>query len=269
MTRALAILVLATSVAYADQPAVPAAPATPAGPAAPADTPPTEPAAALREANAAATAGDWTKVAAYVQPLLARSLEPTDLGEAHRLAGLAAFFGNHLPEAEQHFFAYLKLDLDGHLDPALYPPEVVNFFYDVRARHKAELNALRPPTKRYAVLNLVPPFGQFQNGERTKGIVVGSLLGAFLVANVTSYLVVRSWCHNPGSTCDDSGTDHFRRANQLTTVNTLTGLGAIVTYIYGVWDGVSGYRRRTREQRYTPYVAPSNDGAMIGVSTRF
>src|SRR5262249_23838755 len=125
--------------------------------------------------------------------------------------------------------------------------------------------ALRPKQRRYFVLNFVPPFGQFQNGERVKGYVIGGLLGATLAANVTTYLVIRSWCHTQTLTCDDSGSDHRRRAEQLSTINTFTGLGAIAVYLYGVWDGVSGYRRRSREIQFAPYL----DNGVIGVFGSF
>jgi hypothetical protein len=262
--RALVVVIACARIAAAqDAPApapVPPAPAPETGPPTPAD-----PAIVLREANAAATGGDWAKVAGFVDPLLERGLEPQDLAEAHRLAGLAAYFNNHQADAERHFLAYLHADLDGHLDPALYPPEVINFFNDVRVRHAAELRALRPQPKRYLLLNLVPPVGQFQNGDRVKGIIVGGLLTSLLAANVTTYFVIRSWCHNPGSTCDDSGADHFRRAQQLSTINVLTGIGFVATYVYGVWDGVRGYRRHT----LSAYAAPSSEGGVIGLVGSF
>src|SRR6187402_1716568 len=79
-----------------------------------------DPSLALREANVAATAGDWARVSAFVEPLLTRQLETADLAEAHRLAGIAAWFAQpqRLDLADQHFLAYLRIDLDGHLDPA-------------------------------------------------------------------------------------------------------------------------------------------------------
>ena len=43
---------------------------------------PSDPAIALREANAAATAGDWARVAALVQPLLGRMLPQRAEGTA-------------------------------------------------------------------------------------------------------------------------------------------------------------------------------------------
>lgn len=260
MVRALVILVLATSSALA-QPAL---------------EPPRDPAVALREANAAATAGDWGRVAAYVQPLLSLQLGRADLAEAHRLAGIAAMFTDppSYELADYHFLAYLKIDLDAHLDPALYPPEVVNRFNEVRARHAAELKALRPKGKRYAVLAVLPPVAQFQNGERMKGIVIGSLLGAFAITNVTTYLVLRSWCTETsregktGASCDE----HTNRSGAATTLrglNITAGVGLILTYVYGVYDGVRGYRRQSRERALVPFASSTNGGAVFGVHLKF
>jgi hypothetical protein len=226
----------------------------------------------LREANSAATAGDWGRVAAYVDPLLVRQLDATDLAEAHRLAGLAAYFQNRRGDAEFHFLAYLKSDLDAHLDPALYPPEVVRFFDDVRANHAAELRARRPKSKRYMILNFLPPFGQLQNGDSTKGIVISGLLGAFALTNVTSLLLVRSWCTQvtgPGGqsySCEDQ---HVHGAGTARGLIILSGAGLLFTYVYGVYDGVSKYRRQTREQSFAPFATPTNTGALVGVMGSF
>jgi hypothetical protein len=242
----------------------------------PAQSPPADPAVALREANAAAAAGDWARVSAFVQPLLARQLDQADLAEAHRLAGIAALLAqlpNH-DAAEQHFLAYLRIDLDGHLDPALYPPEVVNFFNDVRARHAAELKTLRPKNKRYAVLSILPPLAQFQNGDKVRGIVIGSMLGAFAITNVTTFFVLRSWCsHVSGdggssSTCDEGG-EHASSAKTLRGLNITSGVGLIVTLAYGVYDGVRGYRRDTRERALVPYASSTNGTSVVGVRLNF
>jgi len=236
---------------------------------------PAAPAAQLREANAAATAGDWERVRAYVEPLLAQSLAREDLAEAHRLAGIAALYATPPQQqaAEQHFLQYLAIDPDGQLDPALYPPEVIGFFSDVRARHAAELRARRPKPKR-AILTLLPPFGQFQNGDRTKGIVIGSMLAVFLVANVTTYAVLKSWCtdlHGDGgdSAGCDATTDHTSSARTLRTVNLAAGVGLIVTYAYGVYDGIRGYGRPRRDGVLVPYATSTNTSATIGVQLDF
>ncbi|HEY5950421.1 MAG TPA: hypothetical protein VIV40_33250 [Kofleriaceae bacterium] len=242
--------------------------------------PSSDPSLALREANAAATAGDWQRVAAFVQPLLSRQLDRADLAEAHRLAGIAALFAQPADHAgaEQHFVAYLRIDVDAHLDPALYPPEVVNFFNDVRARHAAELKALRPKSKRYAVLAVLPPFGQFQNGDKVKGIVIGSMIGAFAITNVTTFFMLRSWCfkqNGPGGTsigCDGEtapSTNHNASAATLRGLNITAGVGLILTYAYGVYDGIRGYRRDTRERSLVPYASSSNGMSIVGVHMNF
>lgn len=230
---------------------------------------------ALRDANAAAAAGDWAVVAQLVDPLFSRQLPKTELAEAHRLAGLAAFAQQRATDAEAHFVAYLKTDLDATLDPAVYPPDVVTFFLDVRKRHEAELRALRPTTKRHMVLNVLPTVGQFQNGERTKGIVLGAMMGTFLVANVTSYLILDSWCSktslngHDGATCDDSS-NHVKGAQRLQALNTASGIALIATYVFGVYDGVTHYRRRTHEIAVQPYVTtPIGGGSVLGLTGSF
>lgn len=227
----------------------------------------------LLDANEAASSGDWPRVAAIVDPLLrGASLSKADRAEAFRLAGLAAYFQQQPDRADTLFFEYLRNDLEGRLDPALYPPDVVSFFETVKIRHAAELRALRPKQKRYLVLNLLPPWGQFQNGERTKGWVIAGALGTFAVANATSFFVLRSWCTRvtgfggSSATCDG----HESGAKRLAVVNVLSGIGLIGTYIYGVYDGVRGHRRHNRAERaYGPYVTVSNESTLVGVSGRF
>lgn len=290
MIRVVAILLLLTRVALAQDAPPPAPAPTPApdqgAPPPPPEAPkpeppkpvlvPQDPAQALREANAAAQSGDWVRVSAYVSPLLARQLDKADLAEAHRLAGIAALFAQPpaYDVAEAHFLAYLKLDLDAHLDPALYPPDVVNYFNDVRARHAAELKALRPQSKRYPVLAVLPPLAQFQNGDRVKGIVIGSLMGAFAITNVTTYFVLRSWCTrverngNESVTCDDPK-NRADTATTLRALNITAGVALIVTYVYGVYDGVRGYRKDTRERALMPFASSTNGTAVFGVHLNF
>lgn len=247
-----------------------------------------QPADTLRTANDAATAGDWPRVAALVEPLLAvGAVPPADRAEAYRLAGMAAFFHQRRDVAEAHFLAYLKIELDGRLDPALYPPEVVGFFDEVRTKHQAELRARRTRARRYWVLNLIPPGGQIQNGERRKAWIVGGLLGAFAAANITTYAVLSSWCTrvsgDGGSsvTCDEgNGSDRASTASALRTLNLLSGIGLLAVYAYGVYDGASGYKARAarsgaaaiedRGVRSTwPFVGGVSGGGVLGVSGSF
>lgn len=222
-----------------------------------------DPALDLRTANTAAAAGDWDQVQVLCdRVLLDPAIKPSDRAEANRLEGLAAFF-THRASPEPYFLEYLKLELDGHLDPALYPPEVVNYFNELRARHASEIEARRPSPKRWYI-SPIPVISQVQNGETTKAIVLGSVFGAFLAGNVASYVVLRSWCNNSDRTCDN-GTDHTHAANTLVGVNVLTGVGAILTFAYGMYDGVRGYERA----RTIPYVSSTETGSFAGILGRF
>lgn len=233
----------------------------------------------LRDANTSALAGDWPRVAALVDPLLREQLPAADLAEAHRLAGLSAFFAQRTADAESHFLAYLRIDLDGRLDPALYPPDVVAFFNDVASRHDAELRALRtPPAQRSWLYTLIPPVGQFQNGDRTKAYVLGGMLGALLIANLTTYAYLRAWCeHTDGTaggalTCSDgpgSSKDATRAAERIRPLNIASGIGFWLIYAYGVYDGIRGYRRVSRERQLQPYVSVSSARSTLGVIGRF
>jgi len=228
----------------------------------------------LREGNTAALAGDWQRVADLVGPLFQHALAPAHLAEAHRLAGLAAFFQQRSDDAESHFLAYLRIDLDGRLDAALYPPEVVTFFNDVASRHAAELRALRLRPERSWWLTLLPPLGQVQNGDRAKAYVVGGVLGSLLVVNLTTYALLRSWCtHASGSAggsliCNNGG-DHRPEAAKLRPYNIASGVGVILVYAYGVYDGVQGYRQRSREQAIQPFAAVSASSGVVGVAGSF
>ncbi|MGE0403955.1 MAG: hypothetical protein AB7T06_45030, partial [Kofleriaceae bacterium] len=257
--RVLVALLLATSIAFAQAP-----PDTGAGqPEEPVEL--KTPSEVLRSSMDAATAGDWATVSRLMETLLRGQLGPAELAEAHRLAGLAAFFQGRKPDAERHFLAYLQLDLDGTLDAALYPPDVIVFFTDVKAKNSAELRARRPKQKRYWQLSVLPPMAQFQNGDRTKGWILTGALVALVGTNVTTYLMLRSWCSDD-RTCEAGDRDRTSAAGKARIVNLASGTGAVLTFAYGVYDGVSGYRHDTRNlERPTAYISSSGNDAFVGV----
>jgi hypothetical protein len=232
----------------------------------PAPPVPVEPTVALARANAAVVAGDWDAVERHIAPLLpGAALGKGDRAELHRLAGLAAFFHDRLDDAEAEFLAYLKLDIDGRLDPATVPPEAITFFEDVRARHGAELRALRPRGRGPWVLNFLPPVGQFQNGDKVKGWIIGGGLVALVATNITTYLVLRSWCGNDERLCEPGGDNKADSARALRTINVTTGVLAIGLYAYGVIDGIRGYRRRGSMLT----IEPRDGGGVLMLNGRF
>lgn len=224
------------------------------------------PAELLRAGNEAAVAGDWDRVSALVGPVLDRQLAPADLAEAHRLAGLAEFFRGDRASAEIHFLAYLRIDLDGGLDAALYPPEVIVFFTDVKTKYAAELRARRPKARRYLFVSPIPVASQFQNGQRTKGIVLASTLVILGGTNVISYGLLHKWC-DADRTCDARG-DHTTAASRARVVNIVSGIGLLVSVAYGVIDGATGYRRVSRE-RTQPIAFSDGTGAFVGLAGSF
>lgn len=232
---------------------------------------------ALRQGNAAALAGDWQLVAQLIAPLFDRDLDPPDRSEAHRLAGITQFFEHNQLVSERHFIEYLTYNPDGRLDPALYPPEVVEFFNDVASRHAADIKiarAARTPPERSWFLTLLPPLGQWQNGDHGKAYAFSALLGASLAVNLITYSYIRRWCdHTDGPaggalTCDD-GSDHTKAARNLLPFNQYSGVAAIGIYALGVLDGIWVYRRKSHELALRPYVTASHNGASLGLSGSF
>lgn len=217
----------------------------------------------LGAATIAAEGGDWPTVVSLVTPI---ADDPTaargDRAEAHRLLGLAALDRDQSDRAEAHFFAYLKLDLDGRLDPNLYPPETVAFFEGVRGKHAAALRALRPKPRRAIVLNLIPPAGQFQNRERTKAWVLAGVGGTLLISNLGSYALLRAWCNGDDDTCEG----HTRSARFLRDLNLGTGIALVGLYAYGVYDGLRHYERAPA---ITVAPVAFSDGGGLGVAGVF
>ena len=60
--------------------------------------------------------------------------------------------------------------------------------------------------------------------------MIGALLGAFAVTNVTTYFVLRSWCTQTtangrtSATCDSPTSNHYHAATDLRGVNITAGV---------------------------------------------
>jgi hypothetical protein len=238
-----------------------------------------DPADLLVEASAALGAGEHERAATLAGQVArdSRPIDRKDRAEAWRVLGLAQYALGRKADAEAAFYAYLKLDPDGRLDPALVPPDVLHFFESVERKHKTELDALRPkPRRRRSMwLNFVPLGGQWQNGDRAKMWILGSAGAALLATNITSYVLLRRWCGPPSAsaTCDDGRTDDARR---LQVLNIGAGVGLVALYAYSVIDGIQGYRRQRAEE--APPVQPrpmalgiagDRDSVLLTVGGRF
>jgi hypothetical protein len=232
----------------------------------------------LQRANDLLAQGRYADAAA-IAGAIARDrglLLGADRAEAWRVYGLSLYFVGLLSEAESALLAYLKLDVDAHLDPALVPPEALAFFEDVRVRHRDELRAYRPrpAKKRVLALSLLPPLGQMQNGERTKGWILAGAGATLLAVHVGSFFWLRKLCDPATGLCEADGVDRSDRARALRDVNLASGAALVGLYFYGLVDGVLGHRRAQARDAaaasaLTVGVVPVEAGATVLVVGRF
>lgn len=221
----------------------------------------------LSEGDAALQSGDYQRARDLTAPL---TIDPAALPavqtEAYRIFGLASFAMGQRADAETALLEYLRLVPDAHLDPALYPPEMLVFFEDVRARHAGELLLVkpRPRRKKTFVLNLLPPFGQIQNGDTAKAWIFGGAELVFLSANIATYAMLRSDC------ADDLTCNHTDRARTLRTVNLVAGGLFLASWAAGVVDGFIGYPHGIVEDPKPRFTwVPTAGGGVAAVAGRF
>jgi hypothetical protein len=195
--------------------------------------------------------GEFARVVEIVRPLLYPEIRLQSEGQivqAHRILGVAYLFEKDEAQATHEFRKLLQLMPDYRFDPLLDPPEVVDFFNNVRKGYDSELGDLearrrameqarqrdkeecdkvragpafieRRVGRNSFVINFIPfGAGQFQNGHRKKGwafLVAESVLGAASIAALTTNLAVyglrpqRPCRFDPGSTaCPADAIDH-------------------------------------------------------------
>lgn len=159
------------------------------------------------------------------------------------------------------FESLLDLDPRAQLDPVQFPPDMVRFFEDLKARHRppppvaspdppppvpapvvepppVQVKAEAPAPDRSVGLALLPfGAGQFQNGHRTKGTVLATSQGLALAVGFTGLLLFEaekdSGAFLAGGTFADPD-----RAEALQTVY-LTGFVAFAAlWAYGMYDSL-------------------------------
>lgn len=231
-------------------------------------------AAQLSTAADALRAGDYLKAEALAAPITEQSegVAKQDRAEAWRIYGLALYFQKRLAASERAFLSYLKLQPNAHLEPSLVPPEAIVFFESVRSKNAATLHKYRPKpeTKKRWILNWLPPAGQFQNGHKVKGIIIGAVGVVALAANLTSFFLLRDWCDETTDVCkNDQGEEIRGRAKTVRQINLWSAAAIGVVYAYAVIDGLVYFRRRTTRKSVSVGVVPSASGAYVGISGHF
>jgi hypothetical protein len=236
----------AGGTAWADASAVEPAVAPPPAPVAappPGDTQPapTDAASSLKRVRASYEYGDIDDVVEWARPVAEGRLPSTPVERAHalRYLGIGLYLTGRAPGAEAAFFELLRLRADSTLDPRTTRPDVVTFFEQVRARHADQIHAAaRENNHKVFALNFLPPVGQFQNGQRGKGLVLAGVQLASLATTVTTYALLSHW-RRPDLTCD--GTVGYDTCHTVRFVNWIA-LGAFITaYGVGVLDALGNY----------------------------
>jgi hypothetical protein len=219
----------------------PAAPATTAPPAAAEQPTPTDAASSLKRVRASYEYGDIDDVVEWARPVAEGRLPATPAERAYalRYLGIGLYLTGRAPGAEAAFFELLRLRADSTLDPRTTRPDVVTFFEQVRARHVDQIHAAaRENNHKIFALNFLPPVGQFQNGQRGKGLVLAGLELASLATTVTTYALLGHW-QQADLTCDKSV--GYDTCNTVRIVNWVA-LGAFITaYGVGVLDALGNY----------------------------
>lgn len=232
-------------------------------------------AATLRDAGSALVSGDHARAAQLAGPLTATpGVDRADRSEAWRIYGLALFHLGRHAEADAAVLEHLRLEPDAHLDPAVFPPEVIVFFEDVRARHAAELagrRAARPDTRREWLKNPLVPWGQFQNGHRTKGIVLGSAELLLAATALSTYVMLRRWCNEATGVCSSGGDSRRDQAITLRQINLASSIGLFAVWAYGFVDAWYYHRsgRRAERSYISLGVDPAGSGGELVIGWSF
>ncbi len=242
---AAAALVPAAVLAQApvqDPPPAAAAP-TPA-PAAP----PATAAVALDRAAAAYEYGDMYQVVAAARAVTEGALPASDEFKARalRFLGIGLHLTGQIEGAETAFVQLLRLRPQTRLDPTTTRPEVVAFLEDVRRRHGGAIERERRAeirSRKSFLWTLLPPVGQFQNGDLARGIIIAGLEAASLGVALTTNLVLSARRHPDGTFNDDPA------ARRLKTWNHISVAALAVSYAAGVIDAMLRFDRDPDEQR--------------------
>jgi hypothetical protein len=222
------------------------------GRAAPA-APPENAEAALGRAAAAYEYGDMNQVVDGARPVTEGLLPatPQQQARAFRLLGIGLYLTNRQPGAETAFKELLRLEPFARLDPTTTRPEVVAFLDNLRRQQVVD--------RRWFPWNFLPPVGQFQNGDHTKGWLILGVGVVSLGSLATSYFLPMSW-QGEG----DTYSGHEDTAHALKIVNFVSAGVLAATYLYGVIDGCIGYGRPLEESKSKVSLRLLPRGAGIG-----
>ena len=198
---------------------------------------------ALDRARAAYEYGDMEMVVDSARIVAEGRSRPTPLQrvQALRFLGIGLFLTGRAEGAEAAFFELLRQKPGARLDPTHTRPDVVAFFESVRARHQSEIQQARPG--KYFVLAFLPPAGQFQNGDRARGITLAAVEAVSLGVAIGTYVQLKSWQNNSDLTFPG----HTDDARTLKTLNNLSVAIFAATVAVGIIDGIANFHHTDDE----------------------
>jgi hypothetical protein len=196
----------------------------------------------LRQAIDLYLVGHYREAAERLRPLVETRVlqDRADQAEALRAYGISLFLVGARAGAERAFRDLLRVEPMARMDPAFVRPEVVQFFEEVRRRHLAERHEIRRRASSSAP-NLLPPWGQFRNGHRTKAYAILGGEVALLATTITTFALLKSW---EGPTQEFLG--HESSFGPLRAVNLTSAVALAGLVIYGIVDGYVCYYRQQR-----------------------
>jgi tetratricopeptide (TPR) repeat protein len=196
----------------------------------------------------------------YPKPQLARTSE---LCEAHILLGVCHYEGARREEAKSEFESCLAIDPSKKLEPLIFSEAQVRLFDEVRAdvearaerdrkireleEERERILRLYANTRNYETrswgLNFAPlGAGQFQNGDRKKGILVAAGQGLTAATSLGVFLYLAgTYGLEAKVPLEDAAS--VRRMQQIEV-----GAGAafFAIYAYSVIDGIWHYKPRVQ-----------------------
>jgi hypothetical protein len=210
--------------------------------------------------------------------------------EAHKYLGLAYYFAGPLKrdnrkKARREFLRFLELSPTEDLDPALFPPNLVSLFRQVKERNRKRLQEILqrqklrrqkkkkplPPSQPVPLplaqktLTMNPilagiPFGisQFTNGHIVKGSLLLSLEALMLTTNVVAFAVLQSFVETvgPGRGLVPVSLQSTAVVLQVVQYVSLGLLGGLL--VYGLVDGLIYFRtQRTTILPELPQINPA------------
>lgn len=125
------------------------------------------------------------------------------LTDIHTILALVAYNRGDLSESRRQFISALQLTPGLRLDPLLISPKIVEFFGETRSDLAASDAALEGAPTRYVLVRdrrpdaamrsmIVPGWGQFYKGHRTKGWIVSGLFGAVAAGAIGAHIKRRN-----------------------------------------------------------------------------